>query len=244
MRNYHRNLFVIIFVSVFISGCSALTTAIKKSDLDVKTEMSDTIWLDPVKPSDRTIFVQTKNTTSEDININQALKTRLLSKGYKVIDDPEVAHYWIQVNILKIDKMDLRESRGFLAQGYGSGLMGAAALGGIAAYNTHSTGAVLGAGLVGSLVGMAADAMVEDVNYSLITDIQIVEKSNVKQTTINASNIKQGNSGYTTTKSEEVSNLKRFQTRVVSNANQVNLELQEAKPKLIEGLTASISGIF
>ena len=42
---------------------------------------------------------------------------------------------------------------------------------------TASGGAALGAGLVGALVGVAADAMVEDTNYTMVTDLQIAEKA-------------------------------------------------------------------
>lgn len=44
------------------------------------------------------------------------------------------------------------------------------------AYNSSSNGAALGAGLVGALAGVAADAMIEDTNYTMITDLQIAEK--------------------------------------------------------------------
>ena len=229
---------------VLLTGCGALNTAIKKRDLEVKTTMSDTIWLDPVKKSDKTIYIQTKNTTSENIDLDTLLSKKLSSKGYILVDDPVTANYWLMINVLKLDKMDLREAEGLLSNGYGSALMGAAALGGIASYNTSSSGAVLGAGLIGSVIGFAADAFVEDINYALITDIQIVEKSNIEQINEITTNIKQGNSGVSTIKSIESNNLKRFQTRIASNANQMNLEFESAKPKLIAGLVQSISGIF
>jgi hypothetical protein len=37
---------------------------------------------------------------------------------------------------------------------------------------------------------------------------------------------------------------KRYRTRVMSIANQVNLEFEEAAPDLVAGLTRSIAGIF
>ncbi|VFS46416.1 conjugal transfer surface exclusion protein TraT [Budvicia aquatica] len=37
----------VIFSALVLSGCGAMNTAIKKRNLDVKTQMSQTIWLEP-----------------------------------------------------------------------------------------------------------------------------------------------------------------------------------------------------
>ncbi|WP_154723942.1 complement resistance protein TraT [Vibrio cyclitrophicus] len=57
-------------------------------------------------------------------------------------------------------------------------------------------------------------------------------------------NIKNGSSSSTQTTLATTDNKKRYQTRIISNANQVNLEFEEAKPVLLDGLTTSISGVF
>lgn len=73
--------------------------------------------------------------------------------------------------------MDLREAEGFLSQGYQGAALGAALGAGITGYNSNSAGASLGVGLAAGLVGMVADAMVEDINYTMVTDVQISEKT-------------------------------------------------------------------
>lgn len=88
----------------------------------------------------------------------------------------------IQANILKAEKMDLRESQSWLSQGYQSAAISAALGAGITAYNTSSAGATLGVGLASGLVGMAADALVEDTNYTMVTDVQIAERTQVSST--------------------------------------------------------------
>ncbi|WP_327790719.1 complement resistance protein TraT, partial [Vibrio anguillarum] len=103
-----------------------MTTAVKKRNLEVQTQMSETVWLDPVGADKRTVFVQVRNTTDKPIDIMDALSTKLSNKGYRVVQDPDAAHYWVQTNILKLDKMDLREAQGFLSSGYGAGISGAA----------------------------------------------------------------------------------------------------------------------
>lgn len=56
--------------------------------------------------------------------------------------------------------------------------------------------------------------------------------------------LKQGNSGSKTVTSTETGNMHKYQTRVVSNANQVNLDFVDAKPVLEDQLAKSISGIL
>ena len=156
----------------------------------------------------------------------------------------DTAYFWVQVSVLKAEKMDLRQSQGFLSSGY-EGAATAAALGaGIAAYNTGSAGTTLGVGLASGLVGMAADAMVEDVNYTMVTDLQISERSKAPVTSSNVAALKQGTSGVKVQTSTEQGNRTKYQTRVVSNANKVNLKFEEAKPVLEAQLAKSVAGIL
>lgn len=245
MKRTNKTLVTLALVSVLgLSGCAAVTTAVKKQDLEVKTQMSDTVWLDPVSSDKRTVFVKVRNTTDKQIDIMSALNAKLAQKGYKVVQNPDAAHYWLQTNILKLDKMDLRESQSFLSSGYGASI-GGAAVGALAtgAFTSRS-GSLAAGGLIGAAVGLVANAVIEDVNYSMITDVQIVEKTEHKVTTTEQANIKSGNSSHVVTQLNTVDNKKRFQTRVISNANQVNLKFEEAKPALIDGLTTSITGVF
>ena len=73
-------------------------------------------------------------------------------------------------------------------------------------------------GLLGGIIETVSGAFVKDVTYSIITDLQISERNG---------------GGW-----------KRYQTRVLSTANKVNLEFTEAQPNLEKGLIASISGLF
>ncbi|CZX99660.1 MAG: conjugal transfer complement resistance protein TraT [Enterobacter sichuanensis] len=235
---------VAVMSSVLVlSGCGAMGTAIKKRNLDVKTQMSETIWLEP--SNNRTVYLQIKNTSDKDMSGLQAkIASAVTAKGYQVVTNPDTAGYWIQANVLKADKMDLRESQGWLSQGY-EGAATAAALGaGITAYNSNSAGATLGVGLAAGLVGMAADAMVEDINYTMVTDVQISERTTAKVQTDNVAVLRQGTSGAKVQTSSETGNQHKYQTRVVSNANKVNLKFPEAQPVLEDQLAKSISNIL
>ncbi len=223
-----KKLMMVALVSstLALSGCGAMSTAIKKRNLEVKTQMSETIWLEPA--SERTVFLQIKNTSDK----------------YQVVTSPDKAYYWIQANVLKADKMDLRESQGWLNRGYEGAAVGAALGAGITGYNSSSAGATLGVGLAAGLVGMAADAMVEDVNYTMITDVQIAERTKATVTTDNVAALRQGTSGAKIQTSTETGNQHKYQTRVVSNANKVNLKFEEAKPVLEDQLAKSIANIL
>ena len=157
---------------------------------------------------------------------------------------PDTAYYWIQANVLKAEKMDLRQSQGFLSTGYEGAATGAALGAGITAYNSNSGGAILGIGLAAGLAGMAADALVEDVNFTMVTDLQISERSKSTVTTDNIGALRQGNAGIKLQTSSEEGNRMKYQTRVVSNANKVNLKFEEAKPVLEAQLAKSVAGIM
>ena len=66
-----------LILVLLLGGCAAVHTSIAKKDLDVQTKMSDSIFLDPVGPDKRSIFVQVRN-TSDKANFD----TRLLCFGW------------------------------------------------------------------------------------------------------------------------------------------------------------------
>ncbi|EFC9695281.1 hemolysin expression modulator Hha [Escherichia coli] len=73
---------------------------------------------------------------------------------------------------------------------------------------------------------MAADAMVEDINYTMITDVRIAERTRARVTTDNIAALRQGASGARIQTSTEYGNQHKYQTRVVSSANKVNLKFE------------------
>jgi hypothetical protein len=243
MKNRNSLVAAVVVSCLVLSGCSAMGTAIKKRNLDVKTQMSQTVWLEP--SSEKTVYIQIRNTSDKDMSDLQTLLAQdLRAKGYNVTPSPDSAYYWIQANVLKAEKMDLRQARGLLSTGYEGAAAGAALGAGITAYNSTSGGAILGVGLAAGLAGMAADAMVEDVNYTMVTDLQISERSKATVTTDNIAALRQGNSGVKVQTSSEEGNRMKYQTRVVSNANKVNLKFEEAKPVLEAQLAKSVAGIM
>lgn len=240
MLNKYFRIVILSIISITMVGCGALHTSVKKRNLDVQTKMSATVWLDPVAPAKRTVFLQLRNTSDKPGLVYETeVRNAITAKGYTVINDPEQAHYWLQVNILQVGRTDLRSGDSFGT--FGSAVTGAAA----GAQFGSGTGQIA-AGVAGAGLGIIFDAMVDDNLYTMITDIQISEKAKdgVRVTQSERAVLSQGESGSKTQTSSELVDRKKYQTRVVSLANKANLEFAEAEPPLRQGLINALSGML
>ena len=86
-----------------LGGCAATYTAIAKKDLDVQTKMSDSVFLDPVGPDKRSIFIQVRNTSDKpNFDIEAPVKMAIAARGYRVTEDPEQAHYKLLAQVLQV----------------------------------------------------------------------------------------------------------------------------------------------
>lgn len=228
-----------------LCACAATQTMIEHGGLDTKTSLSKTIFLDPVPNSEKSIYLSVKNTSDQEIHINQKLANAFKAKGYTVSHDPSHAHYMLQANILKVGKMSRAASESALGGGYGSAIAGAAAGTALGAFAGNSS-AMLAGGVAGGIAGLAADALVKDVNYTMVTDVQISERvgKDVKVSEEHRANLSQGIGSHTHQVSTRVSQYERYQTRVVSNAEKVNLSFKDARPALKAGLVRALSEIF
>ena len=114
-------------VTTVLIGCAATQTALEHGSLQVSTKQKgDSIFLSPVRDAQKTVYVSVKNASDEDINIAPRLKSSLMAQGYKVLTNPDAAHYLLQVNVLKVGTMSKTASHSALGGGYGSALAGAA----------------------------------------------------------------------------------------------------------------------
>lgn len=228
-----------------LGGCAATATAIEHGHLETSTKLSETVFLNPVSDSQKTVFVSVKNTSDQDINVEPALKSSFKAHGYRVVNTPNSAHYLLQANILKVGKMSVAASQSALGGGFGSALAGGVA--GVALGSlTNNGNAMIGGGLAGGLVGLAADSLIKDVNFTMITDVQISEKvaGNVHVHEEHRASLKQGHASSLNQVSTMDSQYQRYRVRVVSNADKVNLNFKNAVPALKTGLIKALVGIF
>lgn len=96
---------VLLLAGWALSACTAVHTSVAKRELDVQTRMSQTVYLDPVEPEQRTIFVDIRNTTAEyQLPLNDDVRQFMLQRGYQLVDSPLNAQYWLQVNVRTVLK--------------------------------------------------------------------------------------------------------------------------------------------
>lgn len=234
--------FVAGLAGLSLMGCAATSTLISKRHLDVQTKMSDSIFLDPVAPTKRVVYISSRNTSDKsDFVLQSSLIEKLKAAGYRVTDNPDIAHYLLQVNTLSVGKMDPTAAEANLNAGFGGPLTAAALA---YATGTRSGRGLAAAGVAGAAVEWVSGLLVKDISYASITDIQVSERSQGTVRSTSKHQLKQGSSGSTTSYHEEESNWKRYQTRVVSVANKANLTWELASPEMIDGVSQSISGLF
>jgi hypothetical protein len=239
----------ILGVVSILSGCAAIHTSIAKRDLDVQTKMSETVFMDPVGTDKKSIFVQIRNTSDKPFDIEGPIMSAIAARGYRVTPDPDAAHFRLLGNVLSVAKASPTAADAALGNGYG-GALGGSAVGAAVGGATHGwTGAAVGGavgGILGGVTETMANASVKDVTFMIVTDIEITEKARagviVRQD--NQQDASQGVGGRRRQTSSEVTDVKKYRTRIVSTANKVNLEYEEAAPQLTQGLIRSVSGLF
>jgi outer membrane lipoprotein SlyB len=136
-------------------------------------------------------------------------------------------------------------AEGTFAGGFGGSLIGGAVGAAGARIASSDPRALIAGGLVGAATAGVADALVEDVTYTIITDVQISERAgeSVVVTERLDQNLRQGG-GTRIISASQTHDWKRYQTRIMSTANRTNLDFEDAAPELVGGLTRSIAGIF
>jgi hypothetical protein len=234
-------------LAVLLTGCAATTTAIGKRTLDVQTRMSHSVFLEPVTAPERTVLVEVRNSSDRaDLDITPAVRAALAQRGYRVVDDPKDARFLLQANVLQVGRTSRAAAEGAFASGFGSAVIGGAAGAGLGRVASDQTEAMIAGAVAGVAASAVADAFVQDVTYSIITDVQVSERAGegVVVTERMSQDLAQGSGGRRILSSSEVHDWKRYQTRVMSSANQVNLDFEDAAPDLVAGLTRAIAGIF
>ncbi len=230
-------------LALLLGGCAATTTALRYKDLDVQTKMSNSIFLDPVAPAQRTIFIQVRNTSDKPFNVQSDIVGRLVAKGYKVVQDPSKATYILQANVLSVGMVDQSALEKSTMAGFGGVAVGAG-VGALLGGSRAGAGAVVG-GLAAGAAEAIAGSLTKVVTYAVITDVQISERTQGPVSEEFTSNLKQGSANTSVQqRTSSTTNRKEYQTRIASSARQVNLKFQEAYPHLRQGIVDSISGLF
>ncbi|MCK9336311.1 MAG: complement resistance protein TraT [Arcobacteraceae bacterium] len=247
-----------VLASLLLGGCAT-------TELQTSAKMTQSIFINPVAKSKRTIFVASRNTSGQNINLENKILNNIESKGYKVVEDPEQATYILMINVLYCDKKMENNAAGGAAA---AGIAGAS----VGAYNSNSGGSIAGATIGAAVVGGLLAKLTEDTIYQMQVDILIREKANGKVITLNTNTSGQASvndeqkAGFMNTFAGSVKNVDatgnlnsnlnnantqqyetdfiEHKTMLFAEATKMKLTLSEAIPILEDKISSQISGLF
>lgn len=242
----------------------SLLTGCVTTQLQTSATMTQSIFLDPVAKDKKIIFLNVRNTSGQNINIESKLISILQSKGYVIVDDPEQATFILSTNILYCNKKQENNAAVGATLGTGLGV-------GVAAYNSQSmAGAIATTGAIGLASGLIGK-LTEDIIYQMQVDINIKQRAKGKvlstaSTTAGQANVVDGRrSGFMNSFAGSVrgdktghlnSNLVNSSsqayesdyieksTMIFAEATKMNLKLEEAIPVLEDKMANQIAGLF
>jgi len=233
-----------------LGGCAASQVALGKRTLDVQTRTSTAVFVDAVSRDKRTIYMDVKSGVMEfDRRLFKTFVKEqfgLNDNGYVLVDDPEKAQYTMVAYVLNLEKASPTAAEAALKQGYmGGSVLAGAAVGGLANSSNRTRGAAVG-GLAFGAAELITGALVKDVTFMLVCDIQIKERTKYgaivrKDTKIDAKVSDAGSSRQTVS---EVSNQKEYRTRIVTTANKANLKLETAQELMFQKTAYAMAGFF
>ena len=238
---------------------------VQQRSYKTNVRMSQSVFIDPVKKELRTVFISSKNTSGQPINLEQSLSNELQAKGYKIVDDPDEATYILMVNVLYCDR---KQENNVAGAALGAGAIGA----GVSGYNNGGAGQAIGVGLGAAVIGGLIGKATEDTIYQMQVDILIKERTKGSVLTQNSTvagqaSVRDGKkSGFVNSFGGDVRNTnatgqinsniandktqyyeeerKEYKTVMLAEATKMNLTLQEATPILEKQISNQIAGLF
>ncbi|MDR3439201.1 complement resistance protein TraT [Telmatospirillum sp.] len=254
-----------------LAACAAADSAINHGDITVQTHMSETVFLDPVPPDQKTIFVSARNTSDHpEIDLRSPLIQAVASRGYTVVQDPNQAHYMLRVNVLQAGKIETKDKESLLSAKYGEPLLAGLGAGALASMAGGDRTAATATGLGVAAGSFLLNQAFQTVTYSVVVDVQLSERplkgAKVKQSTTTVAAQANGSSDHARTSQtptgsgrsgtatlnanvktqqvDEESDFKQYQLRDIAYADQMNLKFEEAAPQLVTKLAYSLSNLF
>lgn len=251
--------------TIALSTAMVLFTGCATTELQTKVQMTQSIFVDPVAKDKRLIFVAMRNTSGQNINLENRIISALQSKGYTVVDDPDKATYILMANILYCDKKQENNALGAAGAGAATGAT-------IAAYNRGGVGNAVAGAAAGALIAGIAGKLTEDTIYQMQVDVMVKQKAKGKvmantggvagQASVQdggragflnqfAGNIANANGGAQVrdnrtnyaSQSYESDYIEK-QTLLFAEATKMGLTLEQAIPTLEQQMANQIAGIF
>ena len=244
------SLSALVAIAVLLGGCAATETALSHKDLEVQARTSTAIFVDPVPRPKRMIYLDIKSGVMEFDRrkfkdfVRQEFTTN--DNGYVIVDDPDQAQFQMTAYVLNLEKTNPTAAEEALNKGYmGGAVLAGAAVGGIS-NTSHPVNGIVAGGVLGGGAELISGALVKNVTYMLVCDVQITEKAKdgvlVRKDSKVSTKISDAGSSQQTV--SEVTNRKEYRTRIVTTGNKVNLKIEDAQDTMFKKTAYAMSGFF
>lgn len=171
-----RSLTWLAFASgvAILAGCAAVDANLSHGTLAVNTHLSETVFLDPVPPEKRSIYVTVRNTSDHpELDIKAALVAAMGQRGYLVVQDPGKAQFMLRANVLQAGEVDAKNKGALMSAAYGEPLLGGALAAGATAAAGGNSAATTGVGLGVAAATFLANQAWQQKTYTVVTDIEL-----------------------------------------------------------------------
>lgn len=206
---------LVLLAVVLVSGCAGITNLMDYSKMQTDVKMAETIFLEPTDTAKKTVYLEVRNTSSNQ-KITNALKdvivSSIKSRGYFIASSPSSATYVLQVNIRYLG--EYKEGMNF------GGALTGAGIGALTGIGLWKPGGNMGAsmaagGLVGAAAGVVFDTATRTKIQVILLDLRVQQKGETPKA-----------------------------TAVAAKAEQIGLNPDEAASALIRISGEQIAGIF
>ncbi|MEO1783475.1 complement resistance protein TraT [Thermodesulfobium sp. 4217-1] len=240
IKRFNVLLFLLLLTAFGFAGiANADSSGLTSGKIALSTKMSSSIFLQPVSPDKKIVYVSARNTSSATgLDFRKELVTELTNEGYQITDNPDDANFMLMSNVLYIGK----ETKDYTATGALAGGFGGALIG--SAFNSGGsyTGTIAG-GIIGALAGAAIANANNSDKYMMVVDIQLEQRQPGTQTE-SSTNVTQGTSTTETSSNASVKDWAIYRDRVVSEASGTNLKFDDVEPVLRQQLAHAIANLL
>ncbi|MFT2110378.1 complement resistance protein TraT [Marinomonas sp. 2405UD68-3] len=257
LSNIFAKTILIAGIAASLVGCSAINTSLNKQDLTVDSRLSQSIVLEPLAPSKRVVYARIRDVSGNNMRVEmqKIVNQQLQSEGFIVTNDPETANLMLNATIISAGKTTADEANSLLSSGYKGGFEGAAVGAGITSATGGSGSDAAKAGLLLAAAGFLADSLIEDTYYTFVMDVEMRERALSGDTVSNSTrNVNVGGGAYGNNANVSINNSSVvrgdgynwiiYKTRIVTTANKINLDIQEALPAVQQRTALSVSELM
>ena len=246
-RNFSRFFMVFALLIVAImTGCATgqgpapqytSSSGLSAGNMKLSARMSSSIFLQPVSPAKRVVYVYGHNTSSaQGLRFAEVIKKDLQSKGYRITDDPAKAQYMLMYNVLYVGKQDQNHTAdGVLAGGFGGAVISSL-------ISPHTTPTVVG-GIAGAVIGGIIGSIYHHDHYMMAVDVQLEQRQAGTETEVNTQ-ARQGTASTLHTYHSGIKGWMVYRDRAVAQASGTNLSFDYATPAMIKEVSGELAGLF